>query len=69
MITYIILTQIASSVLIITNINDIGFKNANPYWKFVLGFNYEYNGKNNLDLITNSLNKELDKIVQEQTSL
>lgn len=49
LITYLIITQIASFALVKTGVSPVGFKNTNPEWKFVLGFNPEYAGKNNLE--------------------
>lgn len=49
LITYLIITQMASFILVKTGVSPVGLKNSNPEWKFVLGFNYEYKGKNNLD--------------------
>lgn len=46
-ITYFIITQLASLLLIKTGVNKVGFENNDPYWKFVLGFSYEYKGKFN----------------------
>lgn len=47
--TYFIINNGASYIMISNNINKIGFKNTNPEWKFLIGFNYEYNGKNNTE--------------------
>lgn len=48
-ITYFIITKGSSFFLIKSGINDIGFENKNPYWKFVTGFSYDTNGIYNLD--------------------
>lgn len=48
-ITYFIITKESSFFLIKSGINDIGFENKNPYWKFVTGFSYDTNGIYNLD--------------------
>ena len=34
--TYFVIVQLASFVMIKANINEIGLKNNDPYWKFVL---------------------------------
>lgn len=44
---YFSLNSLASFVLIKCDINDVGFKNTNPLWKFVAGLNYEAKGKYN----------------------
>lgn len=48
-ITYFIITKGSSFLLIKSGVNDIGFENKNPYWKFVTGFSYDTNGIYNLD--------------------
>lgn len=60
-IPYLIVTQLFSFILIKSNVNEIGFKNSDPYWKFLLGFNYEYNGKNNLDDYKYAVDVNLEK--------
>lgn len=44
MITFLIITNGASLLVKSLNINEIGLKNNNPEWKFLLGFNYNTNG-------------------------
>ena len=43
-ISYFLIFNITSLILIKTNISTNGLNNMNPTWKFVLGFNYETNG-------------------------
>lgn len=47
LVTYFAITQLVSLILIKSGVNEIGFGNNDPYWKFVLGFSYEHNGKFN----------------------
>lgn len=65
LVPYLILTQLFSFILIKSNINEIGFGSSDPYWKFLVGFNYEYNGKNNLEdyEYTNNINTEKQEII------
>lgn len=42
--TYYILFNIASTLLIKTDVSINGLKNMNPTWKFVVGLNYDTNG-------------------------
>ena len=48
-ITYVLVCFLASFIMIAFNINKIGFKNNNPYWKVVCGLNYKYSGKFNYE--------------------
>ncbi len=68
--TYFIVNNGASFLMIHYNINDIGFKNTNPEWKFLIGFNYQYNGKNNKEdeIYLDDLNKEKDEIINRMTN-
>ena len=38
---YLLINIVSSQLLIITNFNNIGLKNTNPTWKFVLGTNHD----------------------------
>ena len=69
-ITYFLITQIASIIMIKTGVNEIGFKNNDPYWKFVLGFNHEYSGKfNTPDFDDYAMKPELEKeVIKERIS-
>lgn len=71
LITYFALTQLFSYVLIKSDINEIGFGNSDPYWKFLLGFNYEYNGKNNLEdyQYTSDINLEKEVLIDRITDV
>lgn len=58
---YFVVTISASTLIIKTNINKIGFKNANPYWKVLCGLSYEHSGKFNYDDETNYIHdKDLE---------
>ena len=61
LVTYILLTQMFSFVLVKTTSNKLGFRNADPYWKFLIGFNYEYNGKNNVEDYDFTIDPNLEK--------
>lgn len=63
LISYLALTQLFSFILIKTNVNDIGFKSSDPYWKFLVGFNYEHSGKNNLEDYEYTVDLETEKQV------
>lgn len=43
-ISYFLIFNLTSTILIKTDISSNGLKNMNPTWKFVLGFNYDTNG-------------------------
>ncbi len=43
-ISFFVITQLSSQAIIHLQINTIGFGNANPEWKFLLGFNEQSNG-------------------------
>lgn len=43
-VTYTLIFNLTSTILIKTDISPSGLNNKNPTWKFVLGFNYETNG-------------------------
>lgn len=61
LVVYFAIGQAASMLMIKTGVNDIGFGNSDPYWKFLLGFNYEYNGKNNLEDYAFTYDLEVEK--------
>lgn len=42
--TYFAVAAMASSIIMVTEINPNGLKNEDPLWKFVLGTNYESKG-------------------------
>lgn len=67
-ISYMMIFNISSTILIKTNISANGLKNMNPTWKFVLGFNYETNGMySDIDAERYAFNKdESKKIVLER---
>lgn len=67
----LLITNLASFALIKSGVSEIGLKNTNSYWKFLLGFNYEYNGKNNADddQYGNSLEKEKEVLLERITDL
>ena len=67
-ISYMMIFNISSTILIKTNISTNGLKNMNPTWKFVLGFNYETNGMySDIDAERYAFNKdESKKIVLER---
>lgn len=67
-ISYMMIFNISSTILIKTNISTNGLKNMNPTWKFVLGFNYETNGMySDIDASKYAFNKdESKKIVLER---
>ncbi|MDD2435879.1 MAG: glycosyltransferase family 39 protein [Bacilli bacterium] len=44
LVTYFIIFNTSSTLLVKTNISPSGLENKNPVWKFVLGFNHETNG-------------------------
>ena len=67
---YFLVTISASTLIIKTNINKIGFKNANPYWKVLCGLSYEHSGKFNYDDETNYIhdkNLEIKEIKNRLT--
>lgn len=59
--SYVVVTQAASFILIRSGVNEIGFKNNDPLWKFLVGFNYDYNGKINPEDYQYTVTKELEK--------
>ena len=67
----LLITNLASFVLIKSGVSEIGLKNTNSYWKFLLGFNYEYNGKNNAedDQYGDSLEKEKEVLLERITDV
>ncbi len=67
----LLITNLASFVLIKSGVSEIGLKNTNSYWKFLLGFNYEYNGKNNPvdDQYGDSLEKEKEVLFERITDV
>ena len=69
LIMYLIVTNGASLAMIKFNINDIGFKNSNPQWKFLIGFNYKYDGKNNIEdeIYLTDTKKENEEIIRRIT--
>ena len=59
LISYTSIFKGTSYIFKIENISQNGLNNSNPYWKFVLGFNYETNGAySNNDAILYANNKE-----------
>lgn len=70
LIMYLIVTNGASLAMIKFNINDIGFKNSNPQWKFLIGFNYKYDGKNNIEdeIYLTDTKKENEEIIRRITN-
>lgn len=60
-VTYLILGQIFSFILIQNTDNEIGLKGDDPYWKFLIGFNYEYSGKNNIEDYNYTTDREAEK--------
>lgn len=67
----LLITNLASFALIKSGVSEIGLKNTNSYWKFLLGFNYEYNGKNNPadDQYGDSLEKEKEVLFERITDV
>ncbi len=59
--SYVVVTSLASFILIKSGVNEIGFKNNDPLWKFLVGFNYDYNGKINPEDYQYTITKELEK--------
>ena len=70
-ISSLLITNLASFALVKSGVSEIGLKNTNSYWKFLLGFNYEYNGKNNAedDQYGDSLEKEKEVLVERITDV
>lgn len=68
---FIFVTQIASFSVIKLGINEIGFKNANPEWKFLLGFNFNTNGMydGNDEVYLQDLNAEKKEVLNRVTNL
>ncbi len=60
-IAYLILGQIFSFILIRNTDNEIGLKGDDPYWKFLIGFNYEHSGKNNVEDYDYTTDREAEK--------
>lgn len=60
-VTYLVLGQIFSFILIQNTDNEIGLKGDDPYWKFLIGFNYEYSGKNNVEDYDYTTDREAEK--------
>lgn len=69
LIMYLIVTNGASLAMIKFNINEIGFRNSNPQWKFLIGFNYKYDGKNNIEdeIYLTDTKKENEEIIRRIT--
>lgn len=68
LLVYFCLNGFASFLLIKSNINEVGFKNTNPVWKFVAGLNYDSKGKYNESDQNNYIhNQDLElKIVKDR---
>jgi len=60
-IVYFLITQVTSFALIKSGANEVGLGSSDPYWKFLIGFNYDYNGKNNLEDYEFTIDPELEK--------
>ncbi len=66
--SYLVITNLCSYLLIVTNVSPIGLSNKDPLWKFVLGFNYESVGMydRNDDYLVGNSDLEI-KVIKERT--
>lgn len=70
-ISSLLITNFVSFAFIKSGVSEIGLKNTNSYWKFLLGFNYDYHGKNNPadNQYGNSLQKEKEVLFERMTDV
>lgn len=67
-VSYFIITTLASFILTVTNISSVGLSNSDPLWKFVLGFNHETVGMYSNEDVYLTGNKELElEIIKDRT--
>lgn len=60
-VVYFLITEATSFALIKSGASETGLGSSDPYWKFLIGFNYDYNGKNNLEDYEFTVDPELEK--------
>lgn len=67
---FFFITQGSSFLVKSLHINEIGFGNANPEWKFLLGFNFNTNGKYDIndEVYLGNLEEEKKEIINRVTN-